>query len=330
MAEISRDLEVLGVQYLALSENVCQTLKNLRFALRVLQVNIDFGIHLGSVMKHLAFLVRELDGLEIQLVSRNLTDSTLKHLFVQEFYLNQETFADLLPRLRVRVGDYDMSAVVQESLIEEPHEDFKMLELPFASDLLLQGGENSLVQEDLKKLLQSEKFLEITHLDLSPFQVDSEIVELLLQSEHVRNLQILDLSRSLVANQDLEQLGRSARGKLGSLQSVMLNECPHVSSHGVNHLQEIEVVSLRGVRLVLDTLLPRTRGQLLLNELSVLAEKEYEVITQLFPRVVIPVIDQLEILEIEFLSTILLQKFAENLTEKNQIRSLTLKNLLGQ
>lgn len=93
-------------------------------------------------------------------------------------------------------------------MVPVPHEEFKMLDLPFGE---FPQEDTHLIQEDLKKLLSSEKFLEIKNLDLSPFSIETEIIEMLIQSDYIKNLQILDISNSKIKNEDLELIGKDVK-----------------------------------------------------------------------------------------------------------------------
>lgn len=66
---------------------------------------------------------------------------------------------------------------------------------------------DSNIYDDLKKLVNSKKFLEITKLDLSTFAISNDVLFLLTSSCFVYNLEILDISNSKISDNDLQILG---------------------------------------------------------------------------------------------------------------------------
>ena len=112
------------------------------------------------------------------------------------------------------------------------------------------------IYNDLKKLVNSKKFLEITKLDLSTFAISNDVLFLLTQSCFVCNLEVLDISNSMISDIDLQIIGKDSNKQLQNLISLYLDNC-NVTAEGVNcftGLKRLKFLSLKCVEIVIENL----------------------------------------------------------------------------
>lgn len=88
--------------------------------------------------------------------------------------------------------------------------------------------------EDLKRILNGRLFLEFNLLDLKEQQFAHLIVKSLASSKFTRGLEIINLSNSLITDDDLIELTKSSY--FTKLEIMAIQNCQQITHAGVNSL----------------------------------------------------------------------------------------------
>lgn len=172
---IQEQIRCLGIEYDLLNDQVATFIRN-QTKINQLIVNVDSSLLLSSIIENIITVASNNSAINVELQSRILSPSVLKHVFVQEIQLKNLQSRDL----NVCIDSQKFKDIIQE--IEAPRfmDPIKLLQLPTPSTQ--DESYDKDIFDDLKKLVNSVKFLNISNLNLSSFILSSEIINLLCTS----------------------------------------------------------------------------------------------------------------------------------------------------
>lgn len=140
------------------------------------------------------------------------------------------------------------------------------------------------------------------------------------------NLQILTLSESLIQDQDLIEISRSKF--LQNLQEIYIDNCQKCTIAGLNSLNRLpnlQLVSFKNNRIIVDDIQLRPEIKLKLNQIKIKCDNENEFIQKTFNYYVKSNIKNMKALFIQNYSTPLIVQIAKSTPDKWNLKSLVLR-----
>ncbi|KRX03997.1 Protein kinase-like domain [Pseudocohnilembus persalinus] len=320
---VMQQTKVIHLEQIAFNDQVCQHIKQNTNITKIV-LNVETTIQLSSIIPLIRYMCTDTNKILIELTSKTFTDSSLKHLFIQELHLNSLENMNF----NLIIGEYTYLQLINEIGASIFHEEIKMLNLPIA-EIALDEGHN--IFEDLKKLSNSKKFLEIKNLDLSKYSVSGDTVHLLTDSQYVSNLITLDLSNSSISNSDLVLIGTNPNNTLKNLKELIINNCKSCNTSGINqikNLPKLQTVYAMGIKLLVDSI-SGIKFNLVLDQIQIIGDNEENFLTNQWISIVKPNLQNLTSVTIIYAAPNILKRF-NKVIHSNQSTIQELKLDLAQ
>ncbi|KAL4497092.1 hypothetical protein ABPG72_002248 [Tetrahymena utriculariae] len=139
------------------------------------------------------------------------------------------SFKERIQDARTKVYKYKHYQILEQPLcvLDEDYDNYGNQQLPANEERF----------EDLKRILNGRLFLEFHLLDLKNEQQFAHlIIKPLAQSKFTRGLEMIDLSNSIINDEDLQELTKSQYFQ--KLENICINNCQEITETGINCLIE--------------------------------------------------------------------------------------------